>query len=1187
MASAVEIESVIALEGRVPGLDCGLAAPEAGQASSELGIEIKGWARSAGPPVEAVELVCAGEVLREGPLELGRHADSETSAGAVPDRFFITLSALRLPPRFALEVRARLEDGSTAPVAEIVGRRETLASGAPRAGLRGAFISTPTGRTGTTWIVHLLGHHPEVVAYPPHGVEPRVASYWLEVLAALSEPGSYKRMLRPHLGRERWWLGEWPEAGRQPVHDEWARGFLGRDRTLALAAHVREQIDGFYRGLAEQQGKDAARAFVEKAPMGRVRSDVLDDLLGGTSEVTLFRDPRDTICSILSYAERNPRANLVSERPDTSDEYLERVAASFRGLLAEARARPGASLVVRYEDLIGSPDVTLETILEHLDLDTGQGTIADTLASAWEAADRLSGHRTATGSVDQSIGRWRRDMEPTLQIRTTSIFADTLEELGYLDDERPAPRPRGAGGRDREPLRGLLRTIDYAGWRHVYAVDEAPDAAAPGGPTSELGGLLASAGEDRVALVARPDGLIETTEHEPAPPRPSVIERLRWATAPLGWHTEAGVATRGRTAVGRARRLLSRPWQRGRAGEPRTLGYLHASRAGGRRPLFSSVHPITGDQLLTARPKEARDLGYPEPERLGFIEIAAPATGDLAPRRGFVPWAHRYGAWRSPGRGASQGAIFEPAGGPVPRDALRVRGWAVLRGEPVARVEVRVDGTPVGRARLGLQRPKVADAPNPEMVISGFDLRVPPSALPAGLRRAQIEAVAIGIRDGRLELEVAGPVELTDPATTVSEERLRVVAERAADEPAGGSAASGHQAGSALGIVAFAHSLAPGGAQRTLYEQIERLTASGAFEAAVVSGRRGPWAERFERIETPVHIAGRPEDASADAYEEAVAELTEVLELESPDVVLANTVDSFAGADAATRLGIPVAWIIHESYEFPVWWQMGHPEPEQAHARERCLTALFSAAATIFPAEATRALYEPYVRAERSLAVPCGVEFAEIDRYRAEVEPATARRRLGLDPEARVLLALGIVEPRKGNAVLARAWREVAPRHPDTRLHMVGVRDTPYCEALRRYVDAAGIADSCRLEPPTMDPMDWHAAADLFVLSSDVESAPIALAEAMAFGTPALATRVFGVPELITDGLDGVLFEPNDVADLAGTLDAVLGMDPDHLHAIGARGAARAREHHDPDRFLEGLSEVLRSIANERDPAPA
>ena len=1190
----MKIEDVALLGDRDPSLsNCGLSSPKPGDSSVELGLEVKGWAVGKASPVRAIELVCGGELIREVPLDPERGDGGGTEDGSVPSRFFGVLGAIRLPPRFALLVQARFENGAAAPLAEISGRRESLAVAEGSEYLRGGFVTTPSGRTGTTWVVHLLGHHPAIVAYPPHGVEPRAASYWLEVLGALSEPGSYKRVLRTNVDRDHWWLGEWPEAGRQPIRDEWTRRFLGRDRTLALAGHAHDQIEDFYRGVAAEQGKDRVEMFVEKAPMGRVRSEVLSDLLSGTKEVSLFRDPRDTLCSILSYSEKNPNAALVSDRPDAGDEYLETLAGSFRGLLEEAKERTGESLVVRYEDLILDPEPTLARILTHFGIDAGEATVSETLSSAWESAEGLSGHRTASGSVKESIGRWRRDMEPTLQLRASRIFADVLEELDYLGDEAAQVRAAAKPGTPAaEPSRGLLRTIDYRRWRHVYAVDQAPDLSERDRESmSELGALAPSPGSGLTALTVGEDGHLSTDEYDPV--RPPASGRLAWATAPLGWDADATYGVRLRSSLGRARRLITRPWRRVSA-PAATLGFLHYAPEGGRRPLFSSVHPITGDQLLTTRPKEARDLGYPDPTRIGFIEAAAPVTGDLAPKRVVVPWAHRFGIWRSPRGDDSQGAIIEPAKGSVPRDALRVRGWALLRREPVARVEIRINGTTVGRARLGLQRPRVGRSANPEAVISGFDLRVPPSALPAGIRRAQIDALVIGASGTRFELPAAQKIELTDPATPVSEASVSRAA-RAGQVPRPSAGENGGEGGRAarsvqrddLRVVAFGHSLAPGGAQRTLFEQLDRLTGSERFSAAVVAGQSGPWAQRFEQIGVPVHIAGQVRGRTPEAYEECVAELTEVLEREAPDAVLANTIDSFAGADAATRLGLPVAWIIHESYEFPVWWQMGHPGGEQAHARERCLEALLAARATIFPANATRRLFEPYVRSEFSLTAPCGVEFDQIDEYRSRVEPAAARRSLGLDPDRRVLLALGIAEPRKGNAVLARAWAMISSSHPDASLYMVGARETPYCEAIGRYIEAAGISESCAFEGPTMDPLSWHAAADVFVLASDVESAPIALAEAMAFETPAVATRVFGVPELISDGLDGVLFEPNDVADLAATLDAVLNMDPDHLRSLGSRGARRVREHHDPDRFVERLGEVLQAIVHERDPVPS
>jgi hypothetical protein len=60
-------------------------------------------------------------------------------------------------------------------------------------------------------------------------------------------------------------------------------------------------------------------------------------------------------------------------------------------------------------------------------------------------------------------------------------------------------------------------------------------------------------------------------------------------------------------------------------------------------PLYSSVHPVTGDQLLTNSRVEAGDMGYQGTTLLGYLIDAAPLTGERAPKRVTVPWASRFG----------------------------------------------------------------------------------------------------------------------------------------------------------------------------------------------------------------------------------------------------------------------------------------------------------------------------------------------------------------------------------------------------------------------------------------------------------------------------------------------------------------------------------------------------------------
>ena len=127
----------------------------------------------------------------------------------------------------------------------------------------------------------------------------------------------------------------------------------------------------------------------------------------------------------------------------------------------------------------------------------------------------------------------------------------------------------------------------------------------------------------------------------------------------------------------------------------------------------------------------------------------------------------------------------------------------------------------------------------------------------------------------------------------------------------------------------------------------------------------------------------------------------------------------------------------------------------------------------------------------------------------------------------------------------------------------------------------------------TPDVQRWFGLSDLLVCASDIESLPRTVVEAMAWEIPVLATSVFGLPELIEDGVNGWLCEERDIAALAEGLSRALGADREERRRIGragreqvlaehriepyaARGrrAARARRRQGPARRRRGLGLV-------------
>ena len=109
------------------------------------------------------------------------------------------------------------------------------------------------------------------------------------------------------------------------------------------------------------------------------------------------------------------------------------------------------------------------------------------------------------------------------------------------------------------------------------------------------------------------------------------------------------------------------------------------------------------------------------------------------------------------------------------------------------------------------------------------------------------------------------------------------------------------------------------------------------------------------------------------------------------------------------------------------------------------------------------------------------------------------------------------------------------------------------------------------------DVPDVLAALDVAVSTSDWEGSPLAVMEYMAAGKPIVATRVGGVPDLITHGVHGLLVEPGDVDGLARSIAQLL-RDPDRGDAMGTRSRRRQRLEFDVSIMLERLETLYEEL---------
>jgi glycosyltransferase involved in cell wall biosynthesis len=105
--------------------------------------------------------------------------------------------------------------------------------------------------------------------------------------------------------------------------------------------------------------------------------------------------------------------------------------------------------------------------------------------------------------------------------------------------------------------------------------------------------------------------------------------------------------------------------------------------------------------------------------------------------------------------------------------------------------------------------------------------------------------------------------------------------------------------------------------------------------------------------------------------------------------------------------------------------------------------------------------------------------------------------------------------------------------------------------------------------------------ADGFALLSDLESMPRSLLEAMSFGLPALAARVFGIPELIDDGRTGLLVEPSSLRNATQGLNALLGLSDLERTSMGRVAREKIRTSHDSRGYADGYLSLIKSLTDQ------
>jgi D-inositol-3-phosphate glycosyltransferase len=204
-------------------------------------------------------------------------------------------------------------------------------------------------------------------------------------------------------------------------------------------------------------------------------------------------------------------------------------------------------------------------------------------------------------------------------------------------------------------------------------------------------------------------------------------------------------------------------------------------------------------------------------------------------------------------------------------------------------------------------------------------------------------------------------------------------------------------------------------------------------------------------------------------------------------------------------------------------------------------------------------------------------------------EAAAARRRLGVAPDAVVLLFVGRVQPLKGPDVLLKAAAEMLDTDPGLRatLRVVivggpsGRQQRADPERMRELAAQLGISDIVRFEPPCpqQELAEWYRAATVMLAPSHSESFGLVALEAQACGTPVIAARVGGLRTVVKDGTSGVLVDGHDPADWARAIGRLV-CSPGRLQALSA-GARRHASGFGWSATVDRLAKVYTGVMDE------
>jgi len=370
-------------------------------------------------------------------------------------------------------------------------------------------------------------------------------------------------------------------------------------------------------------------------------------------------------------------------------------------------------------------------------------------------------------------------------------------------------------------------------------------------------------------------------------------------------------------------------------------------------------------------------------------------------------------------------------------------------------------------------------------------------------------------------------------------------------------------------VLYLSHAFAVGGAEEMVLNLVRHLPPPFAPGVACIH-EAGPIGEEIQRTGVPFTVLGlnpglrHPFDA---------LRLRDFLHHAEPHIVHTFLLTgSLYGRFAAMMARVPIV----------IGTEVNLYEHKRAlHARaERWL--MRGTDAVVASAESVRDFYLDQVGADPAKVevIYNAVDWSQLQATTARDEMRTS---VGIPLDVPLLGIIARLTEQKAHRVLFDA---LAGRPELANVHLAVVGDGHLRRELEQRAGHTGLNGRIHFLGARRDLGNILAAIDVFVMPSLWEGLPLSLVLAMGAGLPVVATRVAGIPEVVQDGVNGVLVSPNDSAELGAALAALIG-DDTKMALLGMAAKKFVRPRFGVDRYVASMTALYSRLLAEKRLAPA